>query len=129
VGAHPSFPGVLNSLVFDFPPPEDEAFRLYEPRVAEAVFDAVIEAWEPDWASWTSHTLRNVQGAAPRGPVVGWMTYLTATVGTELPGVTSRSLPGGTVIRIGRDVSSAGDAAVLDVRARLAKVRALRPIP
>lgn len=129
VGAHPSFHGVLNSIVFDFPPPEAEALRLYEPRVAEAIFDAVIEAWEPDWATWTSHALRDVQGAAPREPVVGWMTYLTTPVSTDLPGVTSRSLPGGTAIRIGQDASSAEEAAVLDARTQLAKISALSPIP
>jgi hypothetical protein len=61
--------------------------------------------------------------------VVGWLTYLTTPVSTALPGVTSRSLPGGTVIRIGQDVHSIGEAAVLDVRTRLAKLNALRPIP
>ncbi len=129
MGAHPSFQGVLNSLVLDFPPPESEALRLYEPGVAEAIFEAVVEAWEPDWATWTSDALRNAQGAAPREPVVGWMTYLTTPVGTDLPSVPSRSLRSGTVIRIGQDVNSAREAAVLDVRASLAKIGALRPIP
>ncbi len=43
VGAHPSFQGVLNSFVLDFPPPEAEALRIYEPSLAEAIFNAVVE--------------------------------------------------------------------------------------
>ncbi len=129
VGAYPSFPGVLNSVVLDFPHPEAESLRLYEPRVAEAIFDGVIAAWEPDWATWTSPALRDAQRVVPREPVVGWMSYLTIPGGVDLPGVTSRSVLGGTVLRIGQDVSSAQEAVVLDVRRRLAKVGALRPIP
>ena len=129
VGAHPSFGGVLNSIVFDFPPPQDEAARLYEPAVAAAIFDVVVEAWAPDWATWTSHSLRSVQGAAPREPVIGWMTYLTSPVATELPNATTRSLLGGTVIEVGSQVDELGGAAVLDARTRLAKAGALRPVP
>lgn len=47
VGGYPSVAGLLNSIVFNFPPPEDEAARLYEPPVAAAIFDAVVEAWAP----------------------------------------------------------------------------------
>lgn len=128
VGAHPSFQGVLNSFVLDFPPPEAEALRIYEPSLAEAIFNAVVEAWEPDWATWTTHALRNAQGAAAREPVAGWMTYLKAPVPVALPGATSRPLLGGTVITIGQDVNGAGDQAVLDIRGRLAQIGALRPI-
>lgn len=128
VGAYPSFQGVLNSVVLDFPPPEAEALRLYEPSVAQAIFDAVVEAWEPNWATWTTHALRNAQGAAPREPVVGWMTYLETAVSEDLPRATSRPLLGGTVITIGQDVSGAGEQAVLDVRGRLTTIGALRPI-
>lgn len=128
VGAHPSFPGVLNSLVLDFPPPESEALRLYEPSVAEAIFDAVIEAWEPAWATWTSHSLRGAQDSEAREPVVGWMTYMAAPVRADVPDVTSRSLLGGRAFRIGNDVTDAGEPTVLEVRHRLKEAAALRPI-
>lgn len=128
VGAHPSFTGVLNSVVFDFPPPEAEALRLYEPRVAGAILDAVVESWEPDWATWTTHALRSAQGAAPREPVVGWMTYLSTSLTADSSGATSRPLLDGTVVTIGHDVSTAGEQAVLAVRGRLAAIGALHPI-
>lgn len=67
-GAYPSFAGVLNSVVLDFPPPEAEAMLLYDPRPAGAILEAVVESWEPDWATWTTHALRSAQGAAPCEP-------------------------------------------------------------
>lgn len=127
VGAHPAFPGMLNSFVLDFPPPEDDALRLYDPAVAEAIFQAVVEEWEPDWATWTSHALRNAQGAAPREPVVGWMTYLADPAVADLPG--GSSLLSGSAISVGRDVTDAEERAVKEMRARLANVGALKPIP
>ena len=129
VGAHPATPGVLNSFVLDLPPPSPAARRLYEPRAAEAVFDAVIEAWEPDWATWTSHALRSAQDAAPREPVVGWITYLCASALKNSVGIAARPLLRGVVIRVGEDVTGAEEKKVLAMRARLSKAGVLRPIP
>lgn len=129
MGAHPSFQGVLNSVVFDFPPPEADALRLYKPIVAEAIFDAVVETWEPSWATWTSHALRNAQGAPPREPVLGWLTYVAAPITLELPGVTMRALHGGTAIRIGSDVAGTGEGSVVAARSQLVRAGVLHPIP
>lgn len=128
-GSYSTNPGILNSFVLDFPPPEADALRLYKPSVAEAIFDAVVDAWEPDWATWTSHTLRDAQGAPLREPVVGWMTYLTPPVSADLPGARTRPLRRGSAITIGQDVNGAGEEVVLDVRARLGHIGALHPIP
>jgi hypothetical protein len=128
-GAYPSFPGVVNSFLLEFPPPEGEALRLYEPGAAQAIFDAVVEAWEPAWATWTSNSLRDAQDAAPREPVVGWLTYLATPVSADIPGVTSRPLQGGSVLQIGKDVTDVAESTVLDARHRLKKTAALSPIP
>ncbi len=130
VGAYPSFSGVLNSIVLDVPPPDDEAAaRLYEPAVAAAILDAVVEAWIPDWATWTSPSLRNVQDVAAREPVLGWMTYLASPVTVELPNVGRRPLLNGTVIEVSSQVSELSEATVLATRSSLAKAGALVPIP
>ena len=128
VGAHPSFMGVLNSVVFDFPRPEAEALRLYEPRVAGAVIDAVVESWEPNWATWTTHAWRSAQKVASREPVVGWMTYLSTSSTVECAGITSRALLGGTVYAIGQSVNDVGERSVLELRGCLASTGALGPI-
>lgn len=125
-GSFSASPGILNSFVLDLPPPEAEALGLYAVNVAEPIFEAVVSAWEPDWATWTSPRLSTAQGAAAGEPLVGWMTYLATPVAAALPGITTWSLQGGTALRIGQDVSRVGQAEVLDVRARLAKAGALR---
>jgi hypothetical protein len=56
------------------------------------------------------------------------MTYLATPVDVDLPGVTSRSLLGGSVLRIGEQVTDVGEEAVVDLRTRLMSVGALRPI-
>jgi len=55
------------------------------------------------------------------------MTYLADPVAADLPGATS--LLGGSTIKVGPDVTAAGERAVSDTRTRLAKVGALSPIP
>jgi hypothetical protein len=117
VGACPSFAGVLNSIVLDVPPPDDEAAA------------RLVEAWMPDWATWTSPSLRNVQGAAAREPVIGWMTYLASPLTVELPNVERRSLLNGTVIEVSSQVSGLSEAAVLATRSSLTKAGALVPAP
>lgn len=129
VGAHPSFPGVSNSFVLDFPPPEAEGLGLYDPHVARSIFDTVVEAWEPEWATWSTPALRGVQGVGAQEPVVGWMTYLNVTVRDDLLDDASlRSLVGGTVITIGKAPGAATPHAVSEVRKRLKRAGALAPI-
>ena len=57
------------------------------------------------------------------------MTYLDAPVNADLPGVTSHSLLGGCVLRIGQDATTVPAQAVLELRTRLANIGALRPTP
>lgn len=130
VGAHPSFGGVLNGIVLDIPPPDDDAAaRLFVPAVATAIFDAVVEAWMPDWATWTSHPLRKVQGAAPREPVIGWMTYVASPLTVQLPNARRRSLLNGMVIELTGQIGGLSEADVLAARSSLVDAGALVPIP
>lgn len=129
VGAHPSFSGVLNHFVLDFPPPDAEARRLYDPNVARSIFDAVVEAWEPEWATWSTPALRGVQGVEAQEPVVGWMTYLNVKVREDLLDDASlRSLVGGTAITIGKTAGDATPHAVSELRKRLKHAGTLAPI-
>jgi hypothetical protein len=129
VGAHPSFPGVLNSFVLNFPPPETDALRLYEPGVAQAILEAVVEAWEPAWATWSSPSLRAAQGAGPREPVLGWMTYFDAPATDALPDLASRPLLQGRVIQIGAGAAAVNELDVLSLRQQLGNAAVLHPIP
>ncbi|MGH8884623.1 MAG: Imm52 family immunity protein [Egibacteraceae bacterium] len=100
-GAYTTAPGLVsNTFVLDLPAP-DQASALYEPVLARKLMQAVVDAWEPDWAVLVSDSLRDAQQPRPRQPVIGWMTYLSSCQGTfpTLPnGVLAESMGKGTLI-------------------------------
>jgi hypothetical protein len=114
---------VANAAVLSLPRAEGEAIELYRPEVARVIVAALAEAWDPEWATWTSNALRRAQAPRPREPVVGWLTYLRA--GHEFdakrlpPGVTAETAPNGTLVAIGRSIADASEQAVLAERQAL----------
>jgi hypothetical protein len=119
-GAAPSVPGILNAVVVDLPEAEGPALSLYQPRTGLAILKAIIAAWEPSWATWTSDRLRNAQQPKPGQVVVGWATYLASR-----PPVRGSNLPpeavvepfgAGVLITIGDDPASAPESSILAVR-------------
>jgi hypothetical protein len=123
-GSHLNSKSVMNNFGLQLPAPEGGALELYEDRVVEEIVSALAEAWEPEWVTWASYSMRSDQAAAPGSPVFGWLTYLSSSNLSaddcpELPqGVTAVGAFGGTMIRLpGTPVSaSAGEAtAVRDV--------------
>lgn len=111
---------VGNAVVVDLPEPEGAALDLYRPRAARAVMAALVEYWEPDWATLVSHALRRLQQAPPRGPVMGWMTYLSHSRNVDvrkLPdGVLAEELRDGTLITIAPDVNGVRENVLLALR-------------
>lgn len=75
IGSSSQVRGIGNSLVLSLPPLHD-APSLYELDKALAIMSSMIEALDPDWATWASHDVREAQGADLSGPIVGWLTYL-----------------------------------------------------
>ncbi len=112
--------GVSNSFVLEFPRLDEASLALYDPAVAERIVEAVIDVWDPDWLTWTSHALRNKQHAGPREPVMGWATYIAAAESPAVRADVQKSRHGIT-IWTGRDVESATEATVERVRAQLAQ--------
>jgi hypothetical protein len=121
--------GLVNSFVLRFPAPAGADTSLYAPALAEAVLDAVVQEWEPWDAAWTSYQLTEAQGDASRKPVVGWLTYTSKPARLELPGVTTRHLPPGSVVKIGDDFKAVTGADVVRVRDALDQAGALEPVP
>jgi hypothetical protein len=76
-----SAPGMSNSVVVNLPPPSERSAKLYDRATASAVLMILVEAWDPDWATMTSNSLREAQGAGAGRPVLGWLTYLSANRG------------------------------------------------
>lgn len=130
VGAYPSVPGILNNLVLSFPPSEQsDAASLYKQATGEAVMEAIVDAWEPEWATWTTHGIREAQAAAPREPVIGWFTYLRGVPVPETSVSVVRPLGHGVLIRSAPEFSAVDESTVLALRQQLDGQRALQPIP
>jgi hypothetical protein len=131
VGASHGIPGLMNRVIVDLPTIDSEVERLYHSEVALRILSAVVEAWEPDWATWTSHSLRDAQKGELRVPVIGWMTYLSGSrlnaVGAAKVG--AGALNDGWLIRTTDDVSSIDVNKVLDTQRHLSKIGALMPTP
>ncbi len=131
VGKYPGTPGLMNSFVLELPAPLGDAARLYDHDVAVSLMKAIAASWEPDWATWTSGSLRSAQDAPPRTPVVGWLTFLSrgrlkadsaADVGAE-------QLAAGWLVSVGDEISVADVDSVLELRRTLDAAGAMGPTP
>lgn len=130
MGASPAGPGILNNFILTFPSPQDgEGASLYRLEKARAIMDAVVGAWEPDWATWTTSSLKVAQSPAPREPVVGWLTYFREQIGAPSSAATVEDLRGGKLVVATADYELVDVPMVLDIRRGLAASRVIRPIP
>lgn len=132
-GLHAGVAGLLNSVVLDFPEPDEgSGLELYRPGLFLAALNVVVEAWNPDWAVVTPRSLRNAQDYGDREPFIGWMTYFSAPrrIPEGLPsGVTRERLPSGTVLCLSQEVDVAPLETALALRKSLTRANALFPTP
>lgn len=128
VGSYAGQPGVLNSLVMNFPAPHDSAEALYRPSSAEAIFESAVSIWRPEWATWTTHEWRDIQSPAPREPIVGWLTYIRGSCAQDVPSLDTKELHEGVLIRSADSFAGVSQQRLIDVRESLRKSSQLRPI-
>ncbi|MGV9210899.1 Imm52 family immunity protein [Micromonospora sp. RB23] len=119
-GASPAMTSIMNYFTLELPAPSDASAELYDPAVARAVFWAVVESWNPRWATFASYSMRATQAGTPGRPVGGWMTYISGVASTsavENSEVSVERFSNGAVLTAGADplhVSDAQLAAVTD---------------
>jgi hypothetical protein len=129
-GAAPSTPGVMNSFVLNLPSPEAGGAQFYEPSTARALVMAVVAAWEPDWATFASHRLREAVDPAPRQPVTGWITYLSARGRRPVPsrlGAVVEQLDDGALVVSAASVDEIDTNELRGLAATLEKAGTLTP--
>lgn len=90
-GMHPRTPHVKNVAVVNLPSSDDGLGDLASTPVALGLMRLLVDCWEPDWATWTSHEWRKEQGGEPGAPVLGWMTYLAGALPAE-------GMPAGVIV-------------------------------
>lgn len=67
-----------NVFVVNFPSP-DEALELHRAEKVRAIFESLVEIWNPDWAIFATSQMREWQGEYTGKPQAGWLTYLNDT--------------------------------------------------
>jgi hypothetical protein len=98
-GAVPAAPYVSNSCVLGPFGPSDTTAVLFEPAVARLMLMALVEAWAPQWAAFTSNEMRDGQHSAPGRPVAGWLTYVAGDKGfPSQPGLIAEKAAHGTLV-------------------------------
>ncbi|MGI5175326.1 Imm52 family immunity protein [Dactylosporangium sp. CA-152071] len=104
-GAVPAAPFVSNSCVLGPFSPSDTAAVLFEPAVARGILMALVEAWDPQWAAFTSNAMRESQHPSPGRPVAGWLTYVAGDkdLHSPPPGVIVEKVAEGTLITAASD--------------------------
>ncbi len=82
-----SSPRVPNAVVLKLPARSARSANLHSRAGTTELLRALVQAWNPDWATVTSASLREAQGEGALSPVLGWLTYFSTTRGRipELP--------------------------------------------
>jgi len=98
-GAYPPNRPTANNVLLKFPA-LDAGADLYEPAIVTGAVKAVVDAFAPDWATFTTHPLRKAQGAKAGELTVGWLTYAARPVsGVEDAAI--ESYQGGSLVTLG----------------------------
>lgn len=80
-GCHAGNPGLVNSCVLDLPEDGPAAERVLCKQALISLMSAVVSSWDPDWAAVLSRRYREQLGAHTRGPIVGWLFYMSHRLG------------------------------------------------
>jgi len=110
-------------------PTAADAPELYAFDSATAIISALVDAWEPEWTTWTTDSWRNLQPSEPRKPVVGWLTYLRGVESKSLTGIETRGLSAGILVCAAEDFERVSEREIRSLRSALEKQALLRPIP
>lgn len=131
IGLHAASHALTNSFVLNLPGVVGDGASLYVSDVARRIIEAIVESWDPDWATWCTDSLREAQDAPARTPVVGWMTYLSDSRLTSQWAATLGAVPlhEGWLVPAGDNALSVNEETVVKLRRTLEAAGALTPMP
>ena len=130
-GMYPRARGLKNQVDLLLPTVH-EAPDLFRLQAATRVIEALVIAWDPDWATFESPRLRHAQDRDPRTPVIGWLTYLSGWRGRpmQIPSnARIQALGDGILLVLGDDPTTVGAAELKATRSVLADAGCLEPTP
>jgi len=122
-------PNVANVFVLNLPR-EDDLCSWMTWEKARRIVVCLVTAWEPKWATLSSHEWREAQQPPAGTPVVGWLTYLSGLPSPPLPAeARSEPMGDGVLISASEDCNGQLSQAVADITSVLKKGGALQPPP
>lgn len=125
---------IMNYFLLDLPEHDqsEQAVSVYDSQASRALLRAIVDAWDPDWAVFTSRSLRDVLDQPPRSPHVGWLTYLSSarTVPPKATNMASvDTLDKGTLLMLGDSAVELREQSAVELLDVLTKAGALEPTP
>jgi hypothetical protein len=114
-GASPATSSVSNYFTLELPEASEASAELYDPEISRAIFYAIVEAWNPQWATFASYSMRAAQGGIQGHPVGGWMTYISGeprSSAAEISELSVQEFSNGTLVVAGADPLHVSDSQV-----------------
>ena len=103
-GATPGTSSIKNNFLLKLPTPSEVSAEVYDPAIAHRILMSVVEVWQPQWATFTSHALREQQNAEANRPVAGWQTFVATSTKPGVPsGVHVEDVSNGILLTAGPD--------------------------
>lgn len=106
-GGHLGVPGMQNRVFLHFREPAETTLERLGPGVVPGLVTAVVEAWEPEWATFISDSAWEAQGGYSHPHPIGLVTYRTGSVEearTEFPDLAVEAMANGFLLTRPRSV-------------------------
>lgn len=125
-------PGVMNHFLLEFGPNADgSAPDTCNSPHARQILGLLVDIWDPNWATWSNHTVREAQNSAARQPIVGWITYLDGS--RHIPDLSDlaevSAYKSGSLIEVEDLQDTDSLKQILEIRRRLTEQGGLQPTP
>lgn len=122
IGCGMSSPYVTNAVVINLPRSDEDLGALASAETARELMRLLVQCWDPEWSTLSSHDWREEQEAQPGEPVLGWLTYLRwLTEPSALPpGVAVERLGQGSLITAAPELTTVSGSELRAMRQALA---------
>lgn len=107
--------GLTNSAVVRFPKFDSASGRIYNPDSAASLFSAAVEWLNPDWATWSTSSIRQAQKMYGY-PVIGWFTYIHMSLISDPLLIKHATAENGIVISSAKDFTSLQEKNCTEIR-------------
>ena len=122
IGCGMTSPYVTNAVVINLPRTDEDLGGLGSVDTARQLMRLLVQCWDPEWSTLSSHDWREEQQALPNEPVLGWMTYARWwTEPSALPPIAAAQRLGqGSLITVAQELRHVSGSQLMAIRQALA---------